>query len=57
MTKGKGGEGTGFPFIYCEGGRRKEGIREILELGNCHNYFWSVNVLTMISRGIQSITS
>jgi hypothetical protein len=41
--------------VFEEG--RKGGIREILELGNCHNYFWSLNVLTVISRGIQSITS
>ena len=54
MTKGKGGHRFS---IVSEGVGRKGGIREILELGNCHNYFWSVNVLTMISRGIQSITS
>ena len=53
MTKGKG-IGAGFPFIYCEGGKKELGR---YYRGNCHNYFWSVNVLTMISRGIQSITS
>lgn len=56
MTKGKGGAPV-FHLSIVRGVGRKEGIREILELGNCHNYFWSVNVLTMISRGIRSITS
>ena len=46
MTKEK--ESTGSPFIYCEGKGRKERIREIHSWCNCHNYFWSVNVLTMI---------
>ena len=47
MTKEK--ESTGSPFIYCEGKGRKERIGEIRRSRcNCHNYFWSVNVLTMI---------
>ena len=53
MTKGKGA-----PVFYLsvvrEGGKKELGR---YWGGNCHNYFWSVNVLTMISRGIQSITS